>query len=162
VTGVAPGRVLPPPAPASLTLAVVAAHQTGQALHPRLVVLGGRFVRLAVTAPFYRLVALGGRDVERGGLWWAGVDGDSVEVELHDLPLSGVGALVALLPAPLAVGGLPSPTARRSVDSSAPTVRRTPSTSRRTAAGRASGGAEVRRARLLRAGAGAEGGRIWP
>jgi hypothetical protein len=97
-----PERVLP--APAFLPLAVVAAHRTGQPLNPQLVALGGRYLRRVATAPLYRLLALGGGDVARGGIWWAGADGGSVEVELHELPLAGVGALVPLLPAPLAIG----------------------------------------------------------
>jgi hypothetical protein len=97
-----PERVLP--VPAFLPIAVVAAHRTGQPLNPQLVALGGRYLRPATTAPRYRLLALGGGDVARGGIWWAGAAGDSVEVELHELPLAGVGALVPLLPAPLAIG----------------------------------------------------------
>jgi allophanate hydrolase len=97
-----PERV--PPAPAFLPLAVVAAHRTGQPLNPQLVALGGRYLRTASTAPVYRLLALAGGDVARGGIWWAGADGDSVEVELHELPLAAVGTLVSLLPAPLAIG----------------------------------------------------------
>jgi hypothetical protein len=99
-----PGRALPPPAPASLTLAVVAAHRRGQPLHQQLVALGAGFVGVATTAPVYRLLALPGGDVARGGIWWVGPEGGSVEVELHDLPLAGFGVLVTLLPAPLAVG----------------------------------------------------------
>jgi allophanate hydrolase len=98
----APGRRSP--APALLPLAVVAAHRTGQPLNPQLVALGGRYLRVTVTAPVYRLLALAGGDVPRGGLWWAGAVGASVEVELHELPLAAVGALLSLLPAPLAIG----------------------------------------------------------
>ena len=97
-----PERV--PPAPAFLPLAVVAAHRTGQPLNPQLVTLGGRYLSVTTTAPVYRLLALPGGDVARGGIWWAGTEGASVEVELHDLPLTAVGALLCLLPAPLAIG----------------------------------------------------------
>jgi allophanate hydrolase len=92
------------PAPALLPLAVVAAHRTGQPLNPQLVALGGRHLRVTATAPVYRLLALAGGDVARGGIWWAGAKGDSIEVELHELPLAAVGALLSLLPAPLAIG----------------------------------------------------------
>jgi hypothetical protein len=97
-----PERALP--APAFLPLAVVAAHRTGQPLNHQLVALGGRYLRATATAPVYRLLALAGGDVARGGIWWAGRDGDKVEVELHELPLASVGALLTLLPAPLAIG----------------------------------------------------------
>ena len=93
-----------PPAPTSLRLAVVAAHRRGLPLHSQLVALGAGYAGTAVTAPRYRLLALPGGDVERGGLWWAGTHGGRVEVELHDLPLAAVGSLVLLLPSPLAVG----------------------------------------------------------
>ena len=43
-------------------------------------------------------------DRARGGIWWAGADGASVEVELHELPVRVSGELVPLLPSPLAVG----------------------------------------------------------
>jgi allophanate hydrolase len=98
----APGRRSP--APALLPLAVVAAHRIGQPLNPQLVALGGRYLGVTATAPVYRLLALAGGDVARGGIWWAGTEGDSVEVELHELPLAAVGALLSLLPAPLAIG----------------------------------------------------------
>jgi allophanate hydrolase len=97
------------PAPArELLLGVVAAHRTGQPLHPQLVALGGRFVRTATTAPLYRLLALPGPGVARGGLMRVdgdtGHDGAGVEVELHALPLPALGSLVEVLPPPLAVG----------------------------------------------------------
>jgi allophanate hydrolase len=100
--GATPGRALP--APASLALAVVAAHRRGFPLHPQLVALGATVVGVAMTAPRYRLLALAGGDVARGGIWWAGAYGASVEVELHELALTAVGELVTVLPAPLAVG----------------------------------------------------------
>lgn len=100
--------VAEPPPPRDLLLGVVAAHRTGQPLHPQLVALGGRFVRVATTAPLYRLLALPGPGVARGGLLRVDTDADhegsGVEVELHALPLAALGALVDVLPPPLAVG----------------------------------------------------------
>jgi len=97
-----PGRV--PPAPASVPLAVVAAHRRGLPLHPQLVALGATFTKVAITAPVYRLLALPGDGAARGGLLRTGADGAGIEVELHDLPLTRLGDLVVLLPSPLAVG----------------------------------------------------------
>jgi hypothetical protein len=85
-------------------LAVVAAHRTGQPLHHELVALGARFGRRAVTAPVYRLIALPGPGVPRGGIVAVPVGGVSVEVELHRLPAAALGELLRSLPAPLAVG----------------------------------------------------------
>jgi allophanate hydrolase len=97
-----PGRVLP--APASVPLAVVAAHRRGLPLHPQLVALGATFRAVATTAPVYRLLALAGGGAARGGLLRTGAGGAGIEVELHDLPLARLGELVVLLPSPLAVG----------------------------------------------------------
>ena len=89
---------------ATVRLAVVAAHRTGQPLHPDLVTLGARFAGVAVTAPVYRLVALPGPGAPRGGLVAVEAGGHAIEVELHDVPTACVGALLTALPAPLALG----------------------------------------------------------
>jgi allophanate hydrolase len=86
----------------TVLLAVVAAHRTGQPLHPRLQALGARFERCARTAPRYRLVALPGPGVQRGGIVADG--GTAVEVELHRIPTAALGPLLCELPAPLAIG----------------------------------------------------------
>jgi len=87
---------------ATVVLAVVAAHRTGQPLPPELVALGATFDRMALTAPVYRMIALPGPGVPRGGIVAGG--GASVEVELHELPVAALGELLCALPAPLAVG----------------------------------------------------------
>jgi allophanate hydrolase len=88
----------------NVLLAVVAAHRTGQPLHPELTALGARFERCAHTAPVYRLVALPGPGVPRGGLVAVDDGGAAVEVELHRIPVAAIGELVCALPAPLGVG----------------------------------------------------------
>lgn len=90
--------------PVHVQLAVVAAHRTGFPLHGELVALGARPARVTVTAPCYRLVALPGPGVARGGIVRVPDGGCAVEVELHDLPVAGLGLLLAALPAPLAIG----------------------------------------------------------
>jgi allophanate hydrolase len=90
--------------PARIRLAVVAAHRTGHPLHHQLAELGAQLVATSATAPVYRLLALGGQGVARGGIVWAGPAGATVEVEVHDLPLARLGSFVAALPPPLAVG----------------------------------------------------------
>lgn len=119
MTSAAPERGAAPAAPRSATLlpegtprhpaatvalAVVAAHRSGQPLHPQLVALGSRFVRVALTAPVYRLIALPGPGVPRGGIVATTVGGTSVEVELHEMPVAALGELLCALPAPLALG----------------------------------------------------------
>ena len=93
-----------PVAPPTVALAVVAAHRIGQPLHPELVALGAMFDRVALTAPVYRLIALPGPGVPRGGIVAVGTGGTSVEVELHEFPVSALGALLRALPPPLALG----------------------------------------------------------
>jgi hypothetical protein len=87
-------------------VAVVAAHRRGYPLHGQLLTLGARFLRVGHTAPVYRLLALDGPGVARGGLVRVAEGGDSVEVELFELAVGAVGELVVSLPAPLAVGRL--------------------------------------------------------
>ena len=95
---------------ATVALAVVAAHRTGQPLHPELVTLGARFSGVTRTAPVYRLVALPGPGVPRGGLVAVGAGGHAIEVELHEVPTVGVGALLAA--AACAAGARAGATAR--------------------------------------------------
>ncbi|MDT7709530.1 MAG: hypothetical protein QOG20_5137 [Pseudonocardiales bacterium] len=107
MTGREAGRGAAPVAPHSpdtVLLAVVAAHRTGQPLHPELVALGARYERDAVTAPVYRMIALAGAGVARGGIVAAPEGGTAVEVELHRMPVAAVGTLLRALPAPLAIG----------------------------------------------------------
>lgn len=111
----APGRAdavaARPVVPEEVLFAVVAAHRTGQPLHPQLVALGARFSRRAWTAPVYRLLALPGPGVPRGGIVAAADGGVAVEVELHRMPTAALGPLVCALPAPLGIGGAALPDA---------------------------------------------------
>ena len=107
MTASAPGREAAPAAsraPTHLSLAVVAAHRTGQPLHPELLALGARFDQVAWTEPVYRMIALPGPGVPRGGIVAVASGGASVEVELHDIPTAALGELIFALPAPLAIG----------------------------------------------------------
>lgn len=102
----APGWEAAPAAshsPETVLLAVVAAHRTGQPLHHELVALGAEYERDAVTAPVYRMIALAGAGVPRGGIVAVG-HGAGIGVELHRLPTSAIGTLLCALPAPLAIG----------------------------------------------------------
>lgn len=90
----------------AVPVAVVAAHRRGHPLHGQLLTLGARFLRVAHTAPVYRLLALDGPGVARGGLVRVAEGGDSVEVEVFSLAVGAVGELAVSLPAPLAVGRL--------------------------------------------------------
>lgn len=85
-------------------LAVVAAHRTGQPLHPQIVAAGGRFREVATTAAVYRLLALHGDGVPRGGLIRVDDGGAGVEVEVHEVPAAALPALAAGLPHALTIG----------------------------------------------------------
>jgi hypothetical protein len=88
----------------SRLFAVVAAHRVGQPLHPEILALGGCFVRSVLTAAVYRMIALPGAGVARGGIVRVQTGGAGVEVELHLLPVGAADVLAGALPDPLAVG----------------------------------------------------------
>lgn len=90
---------------ATLDLAVVGAHLRGLPLEHQLLELGATFVREARTAGDYRLYALPGGPPARPGLVREpGTVGPGLQVEIVRLPLAGVGALLARIPAPLGLG----------------------------------------------------------
>lgn len=86
-----------------LTVAVCGAHLRGLPLNYQLVELGGRFVREARTAPWYRLYALNTTPPKPGMLRVAS-GGSSIELEIWELPAAGLGQFLAGIPAPLGLG----------------------------------------------------------
>jgi allophanate hydrolase len=68
----------------------IGAHMSGLPLNSQITALGGRFLRTATTAPEYRLHVLGSRPGMAGEVW--------------ALPTTAVGALLALVSAPLGFG----------------------------------------------------------
>lgn len=107
MTGREPGRgaaQAAPLSPETVLVAVVAAHRRGQPLNPELVALGASFEREAVTAPVYRMIALPGAGVLRGGIVTSAGGGSSIGVELHRIPTATVGTLILALPSWLAIG----------------------------------------------------------
>lgn len=91
------------PAPSTL-LVVAGAHMTGLPLNPQLESLGGRFRQSAKTAPVYRMVALEGVIPRPGLIRQLDGAGASLEVEIHELPHEGLGALMVSIKPPLAIG----------------------------------------------------------
>jgi allophanate hydrolase len=96
---------LPPPAlPDALAadetaLFCIGAHMSGLPLNHQLVALGGRFLRIAHTAPVYRSHALGNRP----GMVRA-PDGAAIEGEVWALPTTAIGTLLVSVPPPLGFG----------------------------------------------------------
>ncbi|MFI6416236.1 allophanate hydrolase [Streptomyces sp. NPDC050842] len=95
------GLLTTPPLP----LAVVGAHLSGQPLNGQLLGLGGRLVRPTTTAPAYRLYALD-TVPPKPGLVRARDGGAAIEAEVWQLPAEGLGALLAALPRPMALGSV--------------------------------------------------------
>jgi allophanate hydrolase len=97
-----------PPAPAPDAIAAdetalfcIGAHMSGLPLNRQLTDLGGRFVRVAATAPHYRLHTLG----TRPGMLRAG-SGEAVDGEVWALPTAAIGALLAQVARPLGFGSV--------------------------------------------------------
>ncbi|MFF5933322.1 allophanate hydrolase [Streptomyces sp. NPDC012508] len=86
-------------------LVVVGAHLSGQPLNGQLLSLGGRLVRTTTTASAYRLYALE-TVPPKPGLVRAEEGGAAIEAEVWQLPPEGLGALVAALPRPMALGSV--------------------------------------------------------
>ncbi len=105
VTVGATGAALPPAAaPAALAadetaLFCIGAHMSGLPLNGQVTALGGRLLRVAQTAPQYRLHALGNRP----GMVRA-ADGAAIAGEVWALPTASIGALLAQVPPPLGFG----------------------------------------------------------
>ncbi len=86
-------------------LAVVGAHLSGEPLNHELVGAKGRLLRTTRTAVCYRLYALADAQPPKPGMVRGeGATGDGIEVEVWALPVETFGALVARVPAPLAIG----------------------------------------------------------
>ena len=86
-------------------IAVCGAHMTGLPLNPSLVALGARFVKADQTTNEYKFFALPSPDVARPGLVrTTQKDGNSISVELWDLPENRFGYFIKTIPAPLCIG----------------------------------------------------------
>ncbi|WP_327291972.1 allophanate hydrolase [Streptomyces sp. NBC_01198] len=86
-----------------LRLAVVGAHLSGQPLNPQLLALGARLAETTTTAPAYRLHALD-TVPPKPGLVRVPEGGAAVEAEVWELAPTALGALLAALPRPMALG----------------------------------------------------------
>lgn len=89
----------------TLPIAVVGAHLSGLPLNGQLTSLGATLMRAAKTADCYRLYRLAGGPPLRPGLMrGAPGSGAAIALEIWALPLTGVGAFLAQIPAPLGLG----------------------------------------------------------
>jgi allophanate hydrolase len=94
-------------APARVSVAVVGAHLSGMPLNGQLTERGATLLASTQTAPVYRLYALPDTTPPKPGLLRvASGEGERIEVEVWEMPLSDYGSFVALVPAPLSIGTL--------------------------------------------------------
>jgi allophanate hydrolase len=99
-----PARAPAPAAlPATIDVAVVGAHLSGEPLNPQLTAIGARLARSTRTAPCYRLYALPGEPA-RPGLVRVAEGGTAIECEVWSVPAARFGGFVAGIPAPLGIG----------------------------------------------------------
>lgn len=90
-----------------LEIVLVGAHMAGLPLNAEITGLGGIFARAVSTAPCYRLYALpGGPPVHPGLLRVPDGEGAVIAVEVWTVPATRIGALLAVIPAPLGLGTL--------------------------------------------------------
>jgi allophanate hydrolase len=84
-------------------VAVCGLHMRGFPLEKQMVEHQASFVREAKTAPTYKLLKLN-TIPEKPGLVHSNNEGDSIELELWEMPISEFGKFTLLIPAPLSMG----------------------------------------------------------
>lgn len=89
--------------PPGARLAVVGAHLSGQPLNGALTALGARRITTTTTSPDYRMHLLDTAP-PKPGLVRVTAGGAAVEAEVWELPVQSLGALLADLPEPMALG----------------------------------------------------------
>ena len=88
----------------TVRLMVCGAHMQGLPLNHQLTERGARCVAATRTAARYRLYALAGGPPFRPGLVRDEAQGAAIDVEVWELPLTGLGGFMAGIPAPLGIG----------------------------------------------------------
>jgi allophanate hydrolase len=92
---------------ATVRLAVVGAHLSGQPLNHQMVALDARLVRTCRTAPCYLLYALPGTKPPKPGLVRSDAgDGGPIELEIWEMSVGAFGRFVAVIPPPLGIGAI--------------------------------------------------------
>ncbi len=86
-------------------IAVCGLHMRGFPLEKQMLASGAQFIREAVSAPRYRLVALPNEPRKPGMIKLPdGEGGASIALELWEMPLDALGTFTAGIPAPLGIG----------------------------------------------------------
>lgn len=89
----------------SVKLAVVGAHLTGMPLNFQLTTRGAVLFKKTQTAHHYKLFALSNTTPPKPGLQYC-EQGQSIEVEVWEVPMALFGKIVAEVPAPLGIGNV--------------------------------------------------------
>ncbi len=89
-----------------LRLAVVGAHLKGMPLHQQLLDRHCRLIESTHTSASYRLFALANTTPPKPGLVRNLSNGQSIEVEIYEMPTQHVGSFLELIPAPLGLGSI--------------------------------------------------------
>ncbi|TCL05909.1 allophanate hydrolase [Sodalis ligni] len=103
------GQVTATPLPfnePSIEVAVVGAHLSGEPLNWQLIERGARKVGDAFTAGRYQLYALANSQPAKPGLVRVSEGGESIALEIWQMPLRCFGAFVADVPPPLGIGSV--------------------------------------------------------
>ncbi|WP_413192693.1 allophanate hydrolase [Pararobbsia alpina] len=95
-----------PDASASIKVAVVGAHLTGQPLNGQLIERRATRVAVTTTSADYRLYALDTRPVAKPGLIRVSEGGSRIALEVWDMPIMHFGSFVDLIGAPLGIGNV--------------------------------------------------------
>ena len=92
----------------SIKIAVVGAHLSLMPLNYQLTDRKSIFVKKTKTAPYYRLYVLLGSNPLKPGLFRCSQreNGNSIEVEIWQMPLDLFGDFVSLIPSPLGIGNI--------------------------------------------------------
>ena len=100
----APSAADPVRATGWIEIAVVGAHESGVALNPELIGLGGTFIRTVSTTPHYTLYALPNTSPPKSGLLRSG--STAIAVGVWSLDAAGFGEFASRIRSPLCIGTL--------------------------------------------------------
>ncbi|GAB6070645.1 allophanate hydrolase [Thiomicrorhabdus hydrogeniphila] len=88
----------------TIPLAVVGAHLVGFPLNSQLTERGATLLETTQTAPKYTFYELAGGPILKPGLVKQSKEGQSIEVEIWNMPKQHLGSFLALIPSPLGLG----------------------------------------------------------
>jgi len=99
-------EILPPKLSGYQRIAVCGAHMQGLPLNPQLLELGARFYATTRTAPKYQLYALAIAPPERPGLVRNDSHGESIALEIWELPKENWARFISNIKSPLCIGSV--------------------------------------------------------